>query len=192
MTDNKRMVHREMKYVPGSFKIVDEILVNAVRQTVICTLKLTSAQINDSNMNTLKVTIDTVENTISVYNNGRGALIEIHSKEKIFIPELIFGHLLSSSNSTTTTRRNLLAAVTVTLQSSQIFTRTNLPLIPQTRIPSRSTSKLGPITWVFAARPRSRKTLRTKNIPASLSNLKTQLVVSESAFMIWLGRQSLS
>lgn len=49
-------------------------------------------------MDTIKVTINPEENTISVYNNGRGIPIEIHSREKIYIPELIFGHLLSSSN----------------------------------------------------------------------------------------------
>jgi DNA topoisomerase II len=27
--DTKRMIHRNVKYVPGFFKIVDEILVNA-------------------------------------------------------------------------------------------------------------------------------------------------------------------
>lgn len=55
-------------------------------------------QINDASMDTLKVTIDVDEGTISVYNNGRGIPIEMHSKEKMYIPELIFGHLLSSSN----------------------------------------------------------------------------------------------
>ena len=49
-------------------------------------------------MDTIKVTIDPESNTISVHNNGRGIPIEIHSREKIYIPELIFGHLLSSSN----------------------------------------------------------------------------------------------
>lgn len=45
-------------------------------------------------MDTLKVTIDVDEGIISVYDNGRGIPIEIHSKEKIYISELIFGHLL--------------------------------------------------------------------------------------------------
>lgn len=49
-------------------------------------------------MDTVKVTIDPEKNLISVYNNGRGIPIEMHSKEKMYIPELIFGHLLSSSN----------------------------------------------------------------------------------------------
>ncbi|KAH7911821.1 DNA topoisomerase [Hygrophoropsis aurantiaca] len=86
-SDTKRMTHRELKYVPGFFKIVDEILVNAADN-----------KINDATMDTIKVTIDVEESTISVYNNGRGIPIEMHSREKIYIPELIFGHLLSSSN----------------------------------------------------------------------------------------------
>lgn len=49
-------------------------------------------------MDTLKVNIDVESNTISVYNNGRGIPIEIHTGEGIYVPELIFGHLLSSSN----------------------------------------------------------------------------------------------
>jgi DNA topoisomerase-2 len=49
-------------------------------------------------MDTIKVNIDVENSTISVYNNGRGIPIEIHTREKIYIPELIFGHLLSSSN----------------------------------------------------------------------------------------------
>jgi DNA gyrase/topoisomerase IV subunit B len=52
----------------------------------------------DSTMDSLKVTIDQEQGTISVYNNGRGIPIEMHAKEKIYVPELIFGHLLTSSN----------------------------------------------------------------------------------------------
>jgi len=49
-------------------------------------------------MDTIKVNIDVEQGIISVHNNGRGIPIEVHSREKIYIPELIFGHLLSSSN----------------------------------------------------------------------------------------------
>ena len=35
-SDTKRMVQRDVKYVPGFFKIVDEILVNAADNKVIC------------------------------------------------------------------------------------------------------------------------------------------------------------
>ena len=49
-------------------------------------------------MNVLKVEINREEGSISVLNNGAGIPIEIHKEEKIYVPELIFGHLLTSSN----------------------------------------------------------------------------------------------
>lgn len=44
-------------------------------------------------MDTIKVNIDRENNKISVFNNGKGIPIEMHKKEKIMIPELIFGQL---------------------------------------------------------------------------------------------------
>ena len=38
------------------------------------------------------------KNMISVYNNGKGIPIEMHRDEKVYVPTLIFGHLLTSSN----------------------------------------------------------------------------------------------
>lgn len=49
-------------------------------------------------MDQIKVVIDREEGLISCYNTGKGIPVEIHSKEKIYIPELIFGELLTSSN----------------------------------------------------------------------------------------------
>ncbi len=37
-------------------------------------------------------------NTISVWNNGQGIPVEMHAVEGVYVPELIFGHLLTSSN----------------------------------------------------------------------------------------------
>ncbi|KAJ2993089.1 DNA topoisomerase 2 [Globomyces sp. JEL0801] len=55
-------------------------------------------KVRDESMNTIKVNINRETSEISVYNNGRGIPVEMHSKEKIYVPELIFGHLLTSSN----------------------------------------------------------------------------------------------
>ncbi|KAK6346964.1 DNA topoisomerase 2 [Orbilia brochopaga] len=85
--EEDRMVYSEISYVPGLYKIFDEIIVNAADNKV-----------RDPNMNTLKVELDRENGVISVYNNGRGIPIEIHEKNKIYIPEMIFGHLLTSSN----------------------------------------------------------------------------------------------
>lgn len=37
-------------------------------------------------------------NTISVWNNGKGIPVVIHKEEKMYVPTMIFGHLLTSSN----------------------------------------------------------------------------------------------
>ncbi|XP_010023597.2 DNA topoisomerase 2 [Eucalyptus grandis] len=81
------MVHRLVTYVPGLYKIFDEILVNAADNKQ-----------RDPRMDSLKVTIDADRNLISVYNNGDGVPVEMHREEKVYVPELIFGHLLTSSN----------------------------------------------------------------------------------------------
>lgn len=50
-------------------------------------------------MSAIKVEIKSQDPpTISIYNNGQGIPVEIHETEKVYIPELIFGHLLTSSN----------------------------------------------------------------------------------------------
>ena len=81
------MVQRTIQYCPGLYKIFDEIIVNAADNKV-----------RDPSMDTIKINIDRENNIISVYNNGRGIPIQIHEKEKVYVPELIFGHLLTSSN----------------------------------------------------------------------------------------------
>lgn len=50
------------------------------------------------NMTEIKVEIDKEKGMISVYNDGDGIPVRIHDEHKIFIPEMIFGHLLTGSN----------------------------------------------------------------------------------------------
>ncbi|KAK2637028.1 hypothetical protein Ddye_031820 [Dipteronia dyeriana] len=83
----KTMVHRSISYVPGLYKIFDEILVNAADNKQ-----------RDPKMDSLKVVIDQEQNLISVYNNGDGVPVEVHQEEGVYVPEMIFGHLLTSSN----------------------------------------------------------------------------------------------
>ncbi|EXB68160.1 DNA topoisomerase 2 [Morus notabilis] len=85
--ENDEMVHRSVTYVPGLYKIFDEILVNAADNKQ-----------RDPSMDALKVTIDVEQNSISIHNTGDGVPVEIHQEEKVYVPELIFGHLLTSSN----------------------------------------------------------------------------------------------
>ena len=49
-------------------------------------------------MTVVKINIDKEQNMIKVYNNGKGIPVCEHKEEKMFVPTLIFGHLLTSSN----------------------------------------------------------------------------------------------
>ncbi|KAI3386214.1 hypothetical protein SNEBB_004294 [Seison nebaliae] len=85
--DRNVMEQREITFVPGLYKIFDEILVNAADN-----------KIRDSSMSTIRIDIDKENGKIGIYNDGKGVPVAIHNKEKIYIPSLIFGHLLTSSN----------------------------------------------------------------------------------------------
>jgi len=93
----KKMVKQKITYTPGEYKIFDEILVNALDQIV--RLKQLIQKGDDLiPVRTIKVAFNKEEGWISVYNDGEGISVEKHSQEGIYIPELIFGHLLTSGN----------------------------------------------------------------------------------------------
>lgn len=67
-SDTEQMEYRKVNYVPGLYKIFDEILVNAADNKQ-----------NDKNMKNIKVTVDRDEGIISIENDGRGIPVEMHS-----------------------------------------------------------------------------------------------------------------
>lgn len=86
--EKDRMVYRSIKYVPGLYKIFDEILVNARDQSV-----------RDKSCTEVRVTIIPETGTIIVWNNGdEGIPVVIHKEEKCYVPEMIFGKIRTSSN----------------------------------------------------------------------------------------------
>jgi DNA topoisomerase-2 len=85
--ENSRIIKKEIFYVPGLYKIFDEVLLNARDNTTV-----------DELCDIIKVNINKELNEISIYNNGKGIDIELHKDYNIYVPELIFGRLLTSSN----------------------------------------------------------------------------------------------
>ncbi|KAI0843214.1 type II DNA topoisomerase [Hypoxylon sp. FL0890] len=84
---NQMELRSKVGFVPGLYKIFDEILVNAADNKQ-----------RDPGMTYMKVTINRQEGQITVENNGKGIPVEMHEKEKVYIPEMVFGHLLAGSN----------------------------------------------------------------------------------------------
>ena len=85
--DNAKIVYENITYVPGLYKIFDEILVNAADEKTRC-----------KTCNMIKVTIDKDVGRITVWNNGEGIPVVEHKEHKILVPSMIFGDLLTSAN----------------------------------------------------------------------------------------------
>lgn len=77
-----------LKYSPALLKIFDEILVNAIDRN------------SSFPTEVKKINILVQDNTISIQNDGPlgGICVKQHPTEKIWNPELTFGHLLTSTN----------------------------------------------------------------------------------------------
>lgn len=60
-SDKEAMVQKQIEYVPGLYKIYDEILVNAADNKQ-----------RDPKMDCIKIEISVETNTISIWNNGKG------------------------------------------------------------------------------------------------------------------------
>ena len=99
------MQRQELAYVPALIKIFDEILVNAsdnrLRHPSSCN-KIDVIIYRGSKKGVDKKLLEQIPDPskpyISIRNNGKSIPVQIHKKEKIFIPELLFGHLLTGSN----------------------------------------------------------------------------------------------
>lgn len=82
-------------FIPGEYKIFDEIIVNAFDQYV--RTNQAGSQVEHPVKN-IWIQVNSETGEIQVKNDGVGIKVEMHEKEKVWIPELIFGHLLTSSN----------------------------------------------------------------------------------------------
>ena len=91
------MDKKNIQYTPGEYKIFDEILVNALDHYI--RIKEKNIQGYDfSPVKNIKIYYSIEEGYISVLNDGEGIPIELHESENVYVPELIFGHLLTSGN----------------------------------------------------------------------------------------------
>lgn len=82
-----RMQTATFQFSGAVFKIFDEILVNAI-----------DASVNDDTVTWIKVNVDQETGYIDVTNNGQGIPVVMHETEQMWIPKMIFFHLLTSSN----------------------------------------------------------------------------------------------
>jgi DNA topoisomerase-2 len=86
-TSSKKMVKREISYIPALVKIFSEILDNAIDE----------GRRAPEILDTIRVTFEE-DGSISVQDNGRGIPVEIHPQTKRYVAETVFSNLRAGSN----------------------------------------------------------------------------------------------
>lgn len=85
--DTNLIIKKMITYVPGFYKIIDELIVNA-----------RDHQVRDPTCTWIKMYFNQKDGSVTIWNNGSGIPIEFHKDENMYVPELIFGHLLAGEN----------------------------------------------------------------------------------------------
>lgn len=84
---NNKIIEKEIEYSPGLYKLYDEIISNAYDEAI-------------RNKNVKNIYVSIIDDNISIMNDGSSVGIVMDKKNNVYVPELIFGHLLTSSTFT--------------------------------------------------------------------------------------------
>ena len=97
LDETDKIIEKNIKYIPGLFKLFDEGIVNC-RDHVIRMQQAVKNNVENS-IPVSNIDISILEDgTIIMMNDGNGIDVAEHPEYKIWIPELIFGHLRTSTN----------------------------------------------------------------------------------------------
>lgn len=119
----KQMVKKKIKFTPGLYKIFDEGIVNmrdhyirmndiiSEQAQIIAGTKKGNPKIDVTQkyypVKNIEVTVDITNGQITMKNSGDGIDVAWHTEENMFVPELIFGNLLTGTNFDETEERTV-------------------------------------------------------------------------------------
>jgi DNA topoisomerase-2 len=92
-----KIIEKNIKYIPGLFKLFDEGIVNCRDHVVRMNQAVKDGVANALPVSCIDISIQS-DGTIVMINDGNGIDVAQHPEYKIWIPELIFGHLRTSTN----------------------------------------------------------------------------------------------
>lgn len=98
VVEGESFVAKSINFNPGFYKLIDELLVNAHDHVV----RLRQKKSNNPVKN---ISISSDGKTFTIRNDGESIDVEQHPDYHVFIPQLIFGELLTSTNYDTTEKR---------------------------------------------------------------------------------------
>ena len=96
--DTNIIVEKQINMIPGLYKLFDEGIVNCRDHAVRLAKKIFDAKLDCLPVTYINIDIDEADGTITMMNDGNGIDVAEHPEYKIWIPELIFGHLRTSTN----------------------------------------------------------------------------------------------
>lgn len=89
-----RMRFKPVGYTSGLYKIYDEIIVNVLDHVV----RVRADPELTKTVKEIRVSIDPESGRIEVFNTGEGVEVVKHKEYNVYIPELVFGNMLTSTN----------------------------------------------------------------------------------------------
>jgi len=92
-----KIIQKEFQYIPGLYKLFDEGIVNCRDHVIRQSQAIKDGIVNALPVCNIEITIDE-DGTIHMYNDGNGIDVVEHPEYKLWIPEMIFGHLRTSTN----------------------------------------------------------------------------------------------
>ena len=92
----EKMIHSEYGFIPGLYKCFDEGIVNCRDHWIRLLQKKNAGEDNIIPVTQIDIEVDQSTGIITMMNNGNGIDIAKHPEHNIYIPEMIFGHLLTS------------------------------------------------------------------------------------------------
>ena len=94
---NNKIIEKNINYIPGLFKLFDEGIVNCRDHVIRMEQAILNKVENSIPVSYIDISISE-DGTITMINDGNGIDVAQHPEYKIWIPELIFGHLRTSTN----------------------------------------------------------------------------------------------
>ena len=96
--DRCKIINKEIEYTPGLRSIIEEILVNAFDNMNRVNQKIAVEKKRLKKVSYIKVWTNCDTGQIAIENDGEGIDVAEHPEYKVFIPQMIFGELLTSGN----------------------------------------------------------------------------------------------
>ena len=95
--DNE-MKHESYEWIAGLYKTFDEGIVNCRDHFVRLQQKLLKKEKKIIPVRNIEITVDRETGVITMMNDGNGVDVAKHPENKMWIPEMVFGHLRTSTN----------------------------------------------------------------------------------------------